>query len=140
MCRDPQTLVQRGVDRTGRGQVYVMGPEHPWKEAATVTQVDRMNSHRVSGLPTLRWLRHLEIGLGWGRGRENTSRMAVSAAKVKRAEGLRGQRGSLELAERQLPWTQQMGAGGKGTSSQTPRCPARQLSLGRTEQQARETM
>ena len=29
----------------------MMGPEHPWKEAATVTQVDRMSSHGVSGLP-----------------------------------------------------------------------------------------
>ena len=51
LCRDPQKLVQRSLDRTGRGQVYVMGPEHPWKEAATVTQVDRMSSHGVSGLP-----------------------------------------------------------------------------------------
>lgn len=89
---------------------------------------------------SLRWLRHLEIGLGWGRGGENTHRMAVSAAKVKTAEGLWGQRRSLELAERQLPRTQQMGVGGKGTSSQTPRCPALQLSLGRTEWQAGETV
>lgn len=37
MCGDPQNLVQRGLDRTGREQVYVMGLEHPWKEEATVT-------------------------------------------------------------------------------------------------------
>lgn len=71
----------------------------------------------------------MEIRLGWGRGGEKTHQTAVSTAKT--AEGLRGQRKSPELAGRRLPQTQQMGAGGKGTSSQTPRCRARRLSLGK---------
>lgn len=77
-----------------------------------------------------RWLRYLEIRLGWGRGGEKTHQTAASTAKT--AEGLRGQRKSPELAERRLPQTQQMGAEvGRGTSSQTPRCRARRLSLGK---------